>query len=210
MMAARRLWCSPGPIAMSVRSFASKAAGGSSTNKKDSAGRRLGVKKFGGKYVYPGNILVRQRGTKFHPGIGVGMGKDHTLYALVPGKVKFSRIMRPSVKVFKKKGRKFVNVLPPGDEYYDFPKEIVEDMYDARKRIEKWKLEWKAKSRTEREQAAKEKREATAESKEIKMTERQARVLAFKQRMSEKKNIENPENPGNPGNTENLQFAETN
>ncbi|KAI8342058.1 ribosomal L27 protein-domain-containing protein [Chlamydoabsidia padenii] len=69
--------------------WASKKSGGSSRNGRDSAGRRLGVKKFGGQEVVPGNIIVRQRGTKFHPGDHIGMGKDHTLYALEPGYVQF-------------------------------------------------------------------------------------------------------------------------
>ena len=69
--------------------MATKKAGGSSKNGRDSAGRRLGVKKFGGEHVIPGNILVRQRGTKFHPGENVGMGKDHTLFALRDGNVSF-------------------------------------------------------------------------------------------------------------------------
>ena len=71
--------------------MAHKKAGGSSRNGRDSAGRRLGVKKFGGEAVIAGNILVRQRGTKFHPGSGVGMGTDHTLFALVEGQVEFLR-----------------------------------------------------------------------------------------------------------------------
>lgn len=71
--------------------MAHKKAGGSSRNGRDSAGRRLGVKKFGGEAVIPGNIIVRQRGTKFHPGANVGMGKDHTLFALTTGTVKFYR-----------------------------------------------------------------------------------------------------------------------
>ncbi|WP_138380949.1 50S ribosomal protein L27 [Luteithermobacter gelatinilyticus] len=71
--------------------MAHKKAGGSSRNGRDSAGRRLGVKKFGGEAVIPGNILVRQRGTQFYPGENVGMGKDHTLFALTEGKVKFSK-----------------------------------------------------------------------------------------------------------------------
>jgi large subunit ribosomal protein L27 len=70
--------------------MAHKKAGGSSRNGRDSAGRRLGVKKFGGEQVIPGNIIVRQRGTKFYPGTNVGMGKDHTLFALTGGKVKFA------------------------------------------------------------------------------------------------------------------------
>jgi large subunit ribosomal protein L27 len=69
--------------------MAHKKSGGSSRNGRDSAGRRLGVKKFGGEAVAAGNILVRQRGTKFWPGDGVGMGKDHTLFALEAGAVKF-------------------------------------------------------------------------------------------------------------------------
>ncbi len=71
--------------------MAHKKAGGSSRNGRDSAGRRLGVKKFGGEAVIPGNIIVRQRGTKWHPGENVGLGKDHTIFALVEGKVKFLR-----------------------------------------------------------------------------------------------------------------------
>tara|TARA_A200000113_G_scaffold96832_2_gene86625 strand:- start:1215 stop:1484 length:270 start_codon:yes stop_codon:yes gene_type:complete len=69
--------------------MAHKKAGGSSRNGRDSAGRRLGVKKFGGESVIAGNIIVRQRGTKFHPGENVGMGKDHTLFALCDGNVSF-------------------------------------------------------------------------------------------------------------------------
>jgi large subunit ribosomal protein L27 len=69
--------------------MAHKKAGGSSRNGRDTAGRRLGVKKFGGEAVIAGNILIRQRGTKWHPGTGVGLGKDHTIYALVDGKVAF-------------------------------------------------------------------------------------------------------------------------
>lgn len=81
--------------------MAHKKAGGSSRNGRDSAGRRLGVKKFGGESVVPGNILVRQRGTKFYPGVNVGMGKDHTLFALVDGRVSFKE---------GKLGRKFCSV----------------------------------------------------------------------------------------------------
>ena len=70
--------------------MATKKAGGSSKNGRDSCGRRLGFKKFGGESVIPGNIIVRQRGTKFYPGKNVGMGKDHTIFALTSGKVVFS------------------------------------------------------------------------------------------------------------------------
>ncbi|MEX2129105.1 MAG: 50S ribosomal protein L27 [Xanthobacteraceae bacterium] len=69
--------------------MAHKKAGGSSRNGRDSAGRRLGVKRFGGERVLAGNIIVRQRGTKWHPGSNVGIGKDHTLFALVEGAVEF-------------------------------------------------------------------------------------------------------------------------
>jgi len=69
--------------------MAHKKGQGSTQNNRDSAGRRLGVKKYGGESVIPGNIIIRQRGTKVHPGTGVGMGKDHTIYALVEGVVKF-------------------------------------------------------------------------------------------------------------------------
>ena len=71
--------------------MATKKAGGSSKNGRDSAGRRLGVKKFGGEHVIPGNILVRQRGTKFYPGDNVGIGKDHTLFSKAEGKVQFKK-----------------------------------------------------------------------------------------------------------------------
>jgi len=83
--------------------MAHKKAGGSSRNGRDSAGQRLGVKKFGGELVIPGNILVRQRGTKFHPGTNVGIGTDHTLFAKVTGRVVFAR---------KALGRTFISVLP--------------------------------------------------------------------------------------------------
>jgi large subunit ribosomal protein L27 len=69
--------------------MAHKKAGGSSRNGRDTEGRRLGVKKFGGEAVIPGNIILRQRGTRWKPGNNVGLGKDHTIFALVPGHVKF-------------------------------------------------------------------------------------------------------------------------
>ena len=71
--------------------MAHKKAGGSTRNGRDTAGRRLGVKKFGGENVLPGNIIIRQRGTKFHPGENVGIGKDHTIYSLVNGNVFFKK-----------------------------------------------------------------------------------------------------------------------
>ena len=81
--------------------MAHKKAGGSSRNGRDSDGRRLGVKKFGGERVIGGMILVRQRGTKFHPGRNVGIGTDHTLFATSPGEVAFER---------KGDGRQYVSV----------------------------------------------------------------------------------------------------
>ena len=72
--------------------MATKKAGGSSRNGRDSAGRRLGVKKFGGQFVIPGNIIVRQRGTKILPGQHVGIGSDHSIFSLIKGKVKFKKI----------------------------------------------------------------------------------------------------------------------
>lgn len=69
--------------------MAHKKAGGSSRNGRDSPGKRLGVKKFGGEHVVPGNIIIRQRGTRWHPGHNVGMGRDHTLFALIEGQVRF-------------------------------------------------------------------------------------------------------------------------
>jgi large subunit ribosomal protein L27 len=86
--------------------MAHKKAGGSSRNGRDSAGRRLGVKKFGGENVIPGNIIIRQRGTKYNPGENIGMGKDHTLFALVAGKVAFKQ---------KSGGKMFVNVVPTAE-----------------------------------------------------------------------------------------------
>ena len=71
--------------------MAHKKSGGSSRNGRDTAGRRLGVKKYGGEAVTPGNIIIRQRGTKWHPGANVGMGKDHTLFALKDGNVFFDK-----------------------------------------------------------------------------------------------------------------------
>ena len=79
--------------------MAHKKAGGSSRNGRDSQGQRLGVKIFGGELVIPGNIIVRQRGTKFHAGLNVGTGRDWTLYALIPGKVSFQRYGKTRQKV---------------------------------------------------------------------------------------------------------------
>jgi large subunit ribosomal protein L27 len=79
--------------------MAHKKGQGSTQNNRDSAGRRLGVKKFGGEHVIPGNIIIRQRGTKVHPGTGVGMGKDHTIYALIEGVVKFENKTSTKKKV---------------------------------------------------------------------------------------------------------------
>ena len=84
--------------------MAHKKAGGSSRNGRDSRGRRLGVKKFGGEIVVPGHIIVRQRGTKFHPGPHVGIGRDHTLFAIVGGAVRFHKGLA---------GRTYVSVVPP-------------------------------------------------------------------------------------------------
>ena len=86
--------------------MAHKKAGGSTRNGRDSESKRLGVKKFGGEAVIPGNILVRQRGTKHHPGVNVGIGKDHTLFALKDGVVEFRK---------KANNRSFVSVVPMGD-----------------------------------------------------------------------------------------------
>ena len=83
--------------------MAHKKGQGSTQNNRDSAGRRLGVKKYGGEAVIAGNIIIRQRGTKIHPGTNVGMGKDHTLFALIDGEVKFER---------KDKKRQKVSIVP--------------------------------------------------------------------------------------------------
>lgn len=84
--------------------MASKKAGGSSRNGRDSAGRRLGVKKYGGQLVLAGNIIVRQRGTKWHPGNNVGIGKDHTIFSKIEGIVQFVKSSR--------KNRTFIDVVP--------------------------------------------------------------------------------------------------
>jgi len=86
--------------------MAHKKAGGSSRNGRDSDGRRLGVKLYGGQAAIPGNIIVRQRGTTWHPGAGVGIGKDHTIFAVVEGRVTYA-------KGFK--GRTFVSVMPAAE-----------------------------------------------------------------------------------------------
>jgi len=83
--------------------MATKKAGGSSRNGRDSAGRRLGVKRYGGQHVNPGNIIVRQRGTKIFPGEYVGIGKDHSIFSLVKGKVEYKK---------SKSNRTFVSVKP--------------------------------------------------------------------------------------------------
>ncbi len=83
--------------------MAHKKAGGSSRNGRDSEGRRLGIKKYGGEHVIPGNIILRQRGTKWHPGDNVGMGKDHTIFAKVEGEVAFAK---------KRGDRVYVSVEP--------------------------------------------------------------------------------------------------
>jgi large subunit ribosomal protein L27 len=87
--------------------MAHKKAGGSSRNGRDSESKRLGMKKFGGEHVVPGNIICRQRGTKWHPGRGVGLGKDHTIFATVEGRVSFAT---------KRGGRTYVSVEPVGAE----------------------------------------------------------------------------------------------
>lgn len=79
--------------------MAHKKAGGSTRNGRDSESKRLGVKRFGNERVMPGNIILRQRGTHFHPGDNVGMGRDHTLYALAEGRVQFIRRGRPSRRI---------------------------------------------------------------------------------------------------------------
>lgn len=86
--------------------MAHKKAGGSSRNGRDSAGRRLGIKKFGGQTVESGNIILRQRGTQWHPGDNVGMGKDHTIFAVTQGVVAFRA---------RKGGRTYVSVVPAAD-----------------------------------------------------------------------------------------------
>ena len=83
--------------------MAQKKAGGSTRNGRDSESKRLGIKRYGGEHVIPGNILCRQRGTKWHPGAGVGMGTDHTIFSVTEGKVEFKT---------KANGRVYISVLP--------------------------------------------------------------------------------------------------
>ena len=83
--------------------MAQKKAGGSTRNGRDSHSQRLGIKKFGSEHVIPGNIICRQRGTEWHPGSGVGMGKDHTIFAVIEGHVQFKN---------KANGRIYINVTP--------------------------------------------------------------------------------------------------
>ncbi|MGV2437614.1 MAG UNVERIFIED_CONTAM: 50S ribosomal protein L27 [Anaerolineae bacterium] len=85
--------------------MAHKKGGGSTSNGRDSNSQRLGVKAFGGEYVIPGNIIVRQHGTKFHPGLNVGMGKDYTIFATVEGYVQFERMRN-------RRGQKMISVRP--------------------------------------------------------------------------------------------------
>ncbi len=84
--------------------MAHKKAGGSTSNGRDSQSKRLGVKRFGGESVLAGNIIVRQRGTHFHPGVNAGLGKDHTIFATVDGTVKF--------EVKGPKSRKYISIVP--------------------------------------------------------------------------------------------------
>ncbi|KAK9113118.1 hypothetical protein Scep_020637 [Stephania cephalantha] len=93
-----------GGLSVMIRRWATKKTAGSTKNGRDSKPKNLGVKKYGGEFLIPGNIIVRQRGTRFHPGDYVGMGKDHTLFALKEGRVKFERN--------KLTGRKWVHVEP--------------------------------------------------------------------------------------------------
>ena len=97
----RKLSLNPPMILLRENQVAHKKAGGSTRNGRDSAGRRLGVKKYGGETVVPGNIIIRQRGTKYHPGKNVSIGKDHTIFAIKEGIVSFEK---------KARSKLFVNV----------------------------------------------------------------------------------------------------
>ena len=115
--------------------MAHKKAGGSSRNGRDSAGRRLGVKIFGGQQAIAGNIIVRQRGTKHHPGENVGMGKDHTLFALTDGKVVFKK---------KRDNKSYVNIMPMVEEYVEKANKAAAAKASAPKKEEAPKAEAKA------------------------------------------------------------------
>merc|ERR1712196_548584 len=102
-----RSLAAPPPCLLSATRTATKKAGGSTRNGRDSNPKMLGVKVYGGQGIQPGGIIVRQRGTQFHPGRNVGMGRDHTLFALEPGTVKFKVLGRQS----RKKPRRVVDVV---------------------------------------------------------------------------------------------------
>ena len=122
-------------IPLQCASFATKKAGGSSKNKKDSAGRRLGLKKSGGQSVIPGNIIMRQRGTKFHPGLNTYMGRDHTIHAKTEGTVTFTRIK--SLNRNRRKTRTFINVLPPNTDIsvIESYRQEMEDEYHMKLKV---------------------------------------------------------------------------
>jgi large subunit ribosomal protein L27 len=101
---ARPWYTLPAMFHFDLQLFASKKGAGSTRNGRDSNAQRLGVKRFGGQAVVPGNIIIRQRGTKFYPGVGVMMGKDHTIFAIVEGQVSFTT----------SRNRKHINVIAAG------------------------------------------------------------------------------------------------
>lgn len=106
-----------------VRRWATKKAGGSSKNGRDSKSKRLGLKKFGGEFVQPGNIIMRQRGRKFHPGEGVGIGRDYTIYATTSGHVHFTWFKRPKRGRLQNRARISVIKLEKGQP---IPKSTIE------------------------------------------------------------------------------------
>lgn len=118
-------------LTFTLRRWASKKAGGSSHNGRKTAGKRLGLKCGDGELVAPGNVLVRQRGTVYCPGSNVGMGRDHTLFSLVDGHVKFTRVQRQALvpqrgrKWHKRPVRKFINVTELPKQHYFVLKDIV-------------------------------------------------------------------------------------
>ncbi|KAL5715261.1 Ribosomal protein L27 [Ranunculus cassubicifolius] len=113
-----------GGLSLTIKRWATKKSAGSTKNGRDSNPKFLGVKKFGGEKVIPGNIIVRQRGTRFHPGNYVGIGKDHTLYALKEGNVKFEK--------HKMSGRKWVHVEPKeGHVIHPIYTNVVAPIYKA-------------------------------------------------------------------------------
>lgn len=131
---ALRGWGPTGSGSAPVR-FKMRKTGGSTKNTHDSPGQRLGVKKFGGERVVAGNIIIRQRGTEWHPGRGVGIGRDHTLYALGDGHVRFEEVLWKAPPIKRKRWRRFVHVVSTEEHETALVKK-----YAAKLRKHRWSI----------------------------------------------------------------------